>query len=595
MPLAEGTKLGPYEILASIGAGGMGEVYKATDTKLGRQVALKLLRPEMVEDPASVARFEREARTLASLNHSCIAAIYGFEEQAGLRFLALEYVPGPTLADRLRRGAIPIHESILISRQIAEALEATHAKGIIHRDLKPANIKVSENGKVKVLDFGLAKPMQRPQLLASTDSTAALTEKLTERMTIVGTASYMSPEQASGKELDAQTDIWSFGCVLYEMLTGKQSFAGESVTEILAAVLEREPDWAALPTAAPAPLQLMLKRCLRKDPHSRLRDIGDVRIELEDVLAAPAQEVPTSKPLAMTRRTAISALSGAAAGAAATGIFAISRYRGVIPRRLTQFGIAAPDTGIFLPSFNKRIAISPNGARIAFNALVAGSDAFYLRLLAELESKLVKDAVRGGSAFFSPDGRWVGLFTGLAAGAVGANPMIQKLALSGGSPINICQWEAFSGGTWADDNSIYFVATNPGGVMSVSAAGGQPKEIAKIDFGKGERQHKYPCALPEGKAVLATVATSDIATFDEARIVAFSPSTGQRKVLVEGGTHPRYSPSGHLLYARDGKILAVRFDPQRLEVQGQPFTVLEGVQMSRNTGVANFDVSATGD
>ena len=585
-----GQTLGQYKVEGELGAGGMGVVYRATDTKLGRPAAIKVLPDALARDPERRARFEREARTLASLNHPRIGAIYGFEEHAGVRFLALEYVPGPTLAERLRRGPLSAREAMLISKQIAEALEAAHAKGIIHRDLKPANIKVNDNDQVKVLDFGLAKVVERPGVVRPADSTATLTENLTGTTTIMGTPAYMSPEQASGKEMDARTDIWSFGCVLYETLTGKQAFRGATVTEVLAAVLEREPDWAALPAATSSRLELLLKRCLRKDANSRLRDIGDARIELEDLLAAPKE--PARSAAGMTRRTAISALSGAAAGAAAAGVFALNRYRGALPRRLTQFSIASPNSEEFVTTFGNRVGISPDGALIAFNTRAGGvgADLFYTRLLRELESKRVKEVPSGGGAFFPRDGRWMGFLTlGVADLA------IKKLALSGGAAVTICPHNvAPAGATWADDDTIYWVDGTPGGLMSIPAVGGKPKEAAKIDFAQGERQYKYPCALPGAKAVLVTVATSEIATFDEARIVAFLPHTGERKILLEGGTHPRYS-SGYLLYAHDAKILAVRFDPDRLQVQGQPFTVLEGMLMSRNTGVANFDVSASGD
>jgi serine/threonine-protein kinase len=591
--LTPGQCIGQYKILEHLGAGGMGTVYKATDTKLRRSVALKMLLPGMLKDATSLARFEREARTLASLNHAHIATIYGLEEYEGVRFLALEYVPGTTLAEQLRRGPLPVREAVRISKQIAEALEAAHAKGIMHRNLKPANIKVSDNGQVKVLDFGLAKPIEERKSVSPDATTATLVEELTKSMTIVGTPSYMSPEQVSGRELDERTDIWSFGCVLYESLTGKRPFEAKKVAEVLAAVLEREPNWASLPEATPIPLRLLLKRCLRKDPINRLRDIGDAKIELEDLLA-PGSAESVRKSSAITRRTAIGTISGAAVGAATMGLFAIRRYRGAAPRNLTQLAISAAE-GAFLPSFNQRIAISPDGGHVAFNTSTLGTDLFYIRPLAELESKLVKDVPTGGAAFFSPNSRWVAFITAATGGVdFRFTPGLHKMALSGGAPVNICSTDAFAGGTWADDETIYWVDENPGGLMSISAAGGQGKEVAKVDFDKGERQHKFPCALPGAKSVLATVTTADIASFDEARIVAFSPHSGERKVLLEGGTHPRYFP-GYLFYAHDGKILAIRFDADRLEVQGQPFTVLEGVQMSRDTGVANFDVSAGGD
>jgi serine/threonine-protein kinase len=579
------TLVGAYRIEECIGSGGMGVVYRATDTKLGRPVALKVIRAELLHDDG-LGRFQREARVLALLNHSRIAAIYGMEESGETSFLVLEYVPGPTLADRLRRGHLSIREAMLAGKQIAEAVEAAHGKGIIHRDLKPANIKLAENGQVKVLDFGLAKPIERAQVL-SADSTVTVTVSVTAGISVAGTAAYMSPEQAGGKVLNFRTDIWSFGCVLYEMLSGKRAFRGGTITEILAAVMEREPDWEALPAETPAPVQALLKRCLRKDPGSRLRDIGDAYVELEDALAGPKPGIV--KPSGITRRTAISGLVGATAGVVATGVFAIGRYRGAVPRSLTRFAIVAPDDGVFVPSANSRIAISPDGTRIAFNWGLGGfsPSAFYLRSFSELESQRVKEVPSGGVPFFSPDGRWVAFIN------ISLPLAIQKVAGSGDAPVTICPHEAFLGGTWAERDTIYWMNGNLAALMSVPAAGGQPKEVAKVDFAKGERLYKYPCALPGG-SILFTATTADTATFDEARIMVFSPRTGQSKVLLEGGTYPRYS-SGHLLYAHDGKILAVRFDPDRLELQGQRFTILEGIQMSRNTGVANFDVSASGD
>jgi eukaryotic-like serine/threonine-protein kinase len=591
--LAPNSQLGPYRIVERIGAGGMGVVYRGTDTKLGRPVALKIIRSELLANKESLLRFEREARLLASLNHPGIAAIHGIEESNQIRFLVLEYVPGPTLAERLHRGPLPTREAMLVSKQIAEALEAAHAKGIIHRDLKPANIKVSEDGQVKVLDFGLAKSIERPQAAVAADSAVTLSKELTHNVTLLGTAAYMSPEQACGKALDSRTDIWSFGCVLYEALTARQVFRGETVTEILAAVVEREPDWQALPSTTPPQVVCLLRRCLRKDAKSRLRDIGDARIELEDALAGAPPATP--KPARMTRRTAISGLAGAAVGAAGAGVFGLGRWRNAPPRNLVRFRIPLPEGAIATASWNKRVAISPDGTHVAFNinttgtANTFGGEKFYLHSLRDLDAKVLP--IAGAVPFFSPDGHWLGFFVLGPSG----NALIRKVSLGGGAPMTLCTIEAFAGATWADDGTIYFVATMPGGVMRVPAAGGQPKEVAKIDFAKGERMHKYPRTVPGSNAVLFTVTTPDSETFDDAHIAALDTESGQRKVLVEGGTSPCYSPSGHLVYARGGNLLAVRFDPKRLETMGQPSTVLEGVLMSVNSGVANYDISASGD
>jgi serine/threonine-protein kinase len=585
--LVTGTRVGQYRIEEHLGMGGMGTVYKAMDTTLGREVALKMLNPELVGDPAGLARFEREARTLASLNHPHIGAIYGLETQDTVRFLALEYVPGQTLAELVHRHAVPAREAMMIAQQIAEALEAAHAKGIIHRDLKPANIKVSESGQVKVLDFGLAKSVEQAHASLSSDSTM-LTQKDTGNMSVVGTPAYMSPEQASGKKLDSRTDIWSFGCVLYEMLAGKRAFSGATVTETLAAVLEREPDWTPLPETAPTLLRNLIKRCLRKDPNSRLRDIGDARIELDDLLSAPAHDEAGRAETMMTRRTAIGVISGAVVGAAGAGAFAINRYRGGTSRKVTRFLITPPEGELISTSYSSRLAIAPDGNRISFITTVGARS--YLRSVSDLESKLVKD-INSAYSFFSPDGRSLGYFCPSPAS-------MRKIALAGGAPVTIFPRPAATGNseaTWARDGTIYFVFEIPGGLMSVSEAGGELKEILKLDTAQGDRTIKYPSALPGNRGVLYTVAKSESESYDDAHVAVFSPRTGQKKVLVEGGTHPRFSPSGHLVYAREGKLLAVGFDPDRLEVTGQPTTVVDGVLMSRNTGVANFDISASGD
>jgi len=589
-------RIGAYQIEARIGAGGMGEVYRARDTRLGRGVAIKVLPRSFAADPDRLARFEREARMLAALNHPHIATIHGLEELDGMRGLVLELVEGPTLAERIAQGPLPIKEALAVAQQIAEALEAAHDQGIIHRDLKPANIKFARGGDVKVLDFGLAKAFAGDG--SSPDVSRTPTVTATELTgAIVGTPAYMSPEQARGQAIDKRTDIWAFGCVLYEMLTGRLAFSGTTTSDTIAAILEREPAWDALPETTPT-LRRLLRHCLEKDSKRRLRDIGDARIELEDALTSPAQDAHArQKPAGITRRTAIASLVSATTGAvaAAAGFFAIGRYRGAVPRNLTRFTIPLPEGGVAEVSMNKRVAISPDGTRIVYSTAAPGTgqtvglNRLYLHSLSALEPKSLPAI--GGTPFFSRDGQWLGL---LSAGPNGRN-QLQKAALSGGAPVPLCPVEGFAGGTWADDDTIYFVGANPGGVMRIPATGGQPQEAATIDFAKGERIHKYPCAVPGGTALLFTVATPDAETFDDTRIAAIDTRTGQRKIVVEGGTHPRYSPSGHLVYARGGNLLAIRFDSRSLAVLGRPFTVLEGVQMSVNSGVANFDISTSGD
>jgi serine/threonine-protein kinase len=593
MGLSAATRLGPYEIQALLGAGGMGEVYRARDTKLGRDVAIKILPEVFASDPERLARFEREARMLAALNHPHIGAIYGVEDAESVRALVLELVEGDTLAERLRRGPVPITDALAIARQIAEALESAHERDIVHRDLKPGNVKITPEGTVKVLDFGLAKAVVSDATGPDLSQSPTVSVNGTLEGAILGTAAYMSPEQARGKTIDKRTDIWAFGCVLYEMLAGCRAFPGDTASDAIAAILEREPRWDRLPSATPTAVRHLLRRCLEKDPKRRLRDIGDARLELDEVLSSPARG-DLQKPAVITRRTAISALAGAAAGVV-TGIFAISRYRSAVPRNLTRFRVPLPEGAVAAASFNKRVAISPDGTHVAFNLIqsVSGftgspaNEKFFLHSLRELEPKVIP--IAGGAAFFSPEGRWVGFLTGSPG-----NLQVRKMPLDGGPPVTVCA-KGYVGATWAADDMIYFVAESPGGLVRVAATGGEPKEVVKIDFAKGDRQHRYPCALPGGKGILITVGTADSETFDDAHIAVLNTETGQIKTVVEGGTHPRYSPSGHVLYARDGKIFAIPFDFKRLKTMGQPFPVLEGVLMSRNSGVANYDVSASGD
>jgi serine/threonine protein kinase len=368
MSLEPGTRLGPYEILTPLGRGGMGEVYRARDARLGRDVAVKILPSDFIADPERKTRFEREARTLASLNHPHIAAIYGLEETDGVTALVLELVEGATLADRLQRGPIPIAEALTIARQIAHALDGAHEKRIVHRDLKPANVKITPDGTVKVLDFGLAKAGAGDDSSPDVSQSPTVAVNDTRAGLILGTAGYMSPEQARGRPVDKRSDIWAFGCVLFEMLSGRMTFSGDTISDIIAAILEREPQWDQLPESVPPTVQRLLRRCLEKDPKRRLRDIGDVQIDLDEAFTGSVERVSGQPPAKMTRRTAIAALAGAAAGSAATGIFAISRYRDAVPRNLTRFAIAMPDGTFHSSSFNGRVAISPDGTRIAFNA-----------------------------------------------------------------------------------------------------------------------------------------------------------------------------------------------------------------------------------
>jgi serine/threonine-protein kinase len=592
-----GRKIGSYLIDSRIGVGGMGEVYRARDTRLGRDVAIKVLPPVFATDAGRLARFEREARLLAALNHPRIATIHGLEEFDGVRALVLELVEGPTLAERIARSPLGVGEALALGQQIGEALEAAHDRGIIHRDLKPANIKVLPSGDVKVLDFGLAKA------LADDDSGADMSHLPTVTATemaglIVGTPAYMSPEQARGQAVDRRTDVWAFGCVLFNMLTGRRPFGGETLTDTIAAVLTKEPDWAAVPAAVPPNVTRLLRRCLEKDLKRRLRDIGDARLEIEDALAAPVREHP-STDRRVSRRAAIGALVGAAAGATGMGMFAFRQGRNAPGREVMRFPISLPAGYLITSSFLSRVAMSPDGTRIACNAVRpnqgtaergTSTGAMLIRSIHEIEWQPL-EGVSAGSPFFSPDGQWVGVIQATDG------QRLRKYALSGGAPATISGFADSqpSGASWASNDDIFFVSSTPGGIVRVPGQGGEPVEICPIDSANGERTHRTPHALPGGRAVLFAMATSDSESYDDALIAVFATDTGQRKVLVEGGLYPRYSPSGHIVYGRNGTLFAIPFDASRLEVTGRPFAVLEGVMMSRNTGVANFDISASGD
>jgi tRNA A-37 threonylcarbamoyl transferase component Bud32 len=598
MALESGSRLGSYEVLALIGRGGMGEVYRARDLKLNRDVAIKVLPEHLARDAQRLARLHREAQTLAALNHPHIAHIHGLEDSSGTPALVLELVEGPTLADRLAHGPLSVREAIDIACQIAEAVEAAHERNVIHRDLKPANVKVTADGTVKVLDFGLAKAIAGNE--GATDA-SLMTTAGTEAGLVVGTAAYMSPEQARGQAVDRRSDVWGFGCVLFEMLTGRRAFAGETMSDILASVLTRDPDWQAVPAETPANVTRLLGRCLEKDLKRRLRDIGDARLELEDLTAAPSHHaaLPTTAPT-MSRRTAIATLAGAAVGGAATGAFMIMRRGDGLPRDVMRLPIPLADGDIIAAGFLNRVALSADGRRIACNVNRRGAtqasgprpgspvNALLVRSLRELTWKPA--AGFGGGPFFSPDGEWLGIIQ------VVGHQRLSKVALSGGAPVTVSTFADSQpgGATWSDDGHIYFVSSTPGGVVRVADTGGDATEFCAIDFEKGERTHRTPHALPGGRGVLFAVGMSESESYDDAAIAVVS-NTGERRILVEGGCYPRYCPSGHIVYARNGSLLAVPFDIDRVRVAGRPFTVVEGVMMSRNTGVANFDIAANGD
>ena len=585
MSLTPGTRLGPYEITAQIGVGGMGEVYRATDTKLDRDVAIKVLPASLADDPDRIARFQREAKTLASLNHPNIAAIHGLEDADGIKALVMELVEGPTLADRIAQGAIPVDEALPIAKQIAEALEAAHEQGIIHRDLKPANIKVRPDGTVKVLDFGLAKALEPTGAMSpgmSQQAPTITTPAMTQAGMILGTAAYMSPEQARGKPVDKRSDIWAFGAVLFEMLSGRRAFEDEDVSMTLSKVLQREPDFDALPVVVPTHVRQTLRLCLRKPLKERVPDIGAVRLAdgaFETTAGAPSapmgvQAAPPSK----LPWVAVIVLAVIATGATAWGL------RPSPAGRMARFEIVPPASEpLEITQTLQDLAISPDGTRIVYTA--TDSRYLYVRALDQIEPVELVGMGDTRNPFFSPDGTQVGFH-------VGAGFSLRRVSIQGGPPQTIVGDVGGNllGASWGPDNTIVYATTSSEGLMRVAAVGGEPTALTTVEQSEGPVIHSWPEVLPDGRGVLFTAWSGSDET---SQIVALNLETGEQEVLISGGTSPRYASSGHLLYAAAGSVWAVPFDIDDLEVTGDSVPVLENVT-TKLTGAANFVLAQDG-
>jgi Tol biopolymer transport system component len=576
--LSPGTRLGPYEIQSALGAGGMGEVYRAHDTKLGRDVALKILPDAFAQNADRLARFQREAHVLAALNHSGIAHIYGLEEASGQTALVMELVEGPTLADRIVRGPIPLDEAVPIAKQMAEALEAAHEQGIIHRDLKPANVKVREDGTVKVLDFGLAKAIEPVGAAAAdlSESPTVTSPAVTARGVILGTAAYMAPEQAKGRTVDKRADVWAFGVVLYEMLTGRRPFAGSDVSEVLASVLAREPDWSLLPVGLSPVLETYTRRCLHKDPKHRIHDIGDVRLALEGAFETKA---PQAAAVAVVQPVWRRALPFAAATAVVAlllaGLAAWSLWPTVSPQVVGRFVDLVQADRPFRTPGRTVVALSPDGRAFVYNA----QGGLFLRTIDNPDARPIpgtEDALV--NPFFSPDGQSVGFYQSF---------QLKRLPVGGGTPVTICPATYPFGVSWEADGTILF--GQPAGILPVSAEGGAPEVV--IQAGEGEQVYG-PHQLPGGDAVLFSTTTT---TWGEAQVVAQSLGTGARTVLVPRGHDARYVPTGHLIYAQGDVRFGVAFDVARLAVTGAPVSLVRGVGTSpEETSAAFYAVSDTG-
>jgi Tol biopolymer transport system component len=585
MSVKAGTQLGSYEVVAQIGAGGMGEVYKAHDTKLGRDVAIKILPEAFAHDAERLARFQREAKMLAALNHPNIATIYGLEHSDSTHFLIMELVSGETLADRIKReGAVPVEEALKLAVQISEALEVAHEKGIIHRDLKPANVKVTPEGKVKVLDFGLAKAFSGDVADSNPSQSPTLSAVATMQGVLLGTAAYMSPEQARGKAVDKRTDIWAFGCVMYELLAGKQAFAGDDITDILAAVVRAEPDWQALPAATPVKIRDLLRRCLQKDKALRMRDAGDASIEIQEGLTAPPTAVALTAARGWRERLAWPTAAILALTIIALVILLVLRPpKPQKPMRLsTEIGVdASLYTGL-----GPSALLSPDGTRLALVA--AGSDQkrrIYVRSLEQLQATALSGTENARDPFFSPDGQWIGFF---------ADGRLKKISVQGGAAVTLCDASDDRGGSWGEDGTIVFAKDTASALFKVSSAGGTPQPLTTLDKQAGEATQRWPQVLPGGKAVLFTSGITQ-GKFENADTVVYSMASGQRSTVQRVGFYARYVPSGHLVYMHEGTLSAVPFDLQRLTVTGQPAPILEDVVTAPSYGGAQFSFSETGN
>jgi serine/threonine-protein kinase len=545
-----GRRVGSFVVTGWLGSGGMGDVYRARDSRLGRDVALKVLPPDVVHDAVRVARFTREAQVLASLNHPNVAAIYGVEDTGDLQALVLELVEGPTLADCILRGPMPIDEALPVARQIAEALEAAHEQGIVHRDLKPANIKLRLDATVKVLDFGIAKALDSASSGDETASTTPTRPANTQIGMILGTAPYMSPEQARGRLTDKRSDIWSFGVVLFEMLSGRRVFAGDEVSDTVAAVLRQEVDWAALPASTPMTVRRLLRRCIERDVRQRLRDIGEARVVLADPDAGQSAEGRTASTPVVAR-------------------FAFTLGEG------QQFN-----------NPGRLVAIAPDGTGIIYSA----NQRLYLRLLSDLEARPIAgtEVAQGFVAepVFSPDGRSV-TFVSFSERTLS----LKRIAVTGGAAMTLCPIGVPFGISWGADGIVFGQGAK--GIMRVSS-GGKPDLLVGVE--PGELAHD-PQMLPDGQNVLFTLAAdAPVVLWDDARIVTQHLRTRARKILIEGGSDARYLPTGHIVYAVGGVLCAVPFDSRRLEVTGGPIPVVEGIRRERATGgaTAQFSCSESG-
>ena len=578
MSLAAGTRLGPYEIASPLGAGGMGEVYRACDAKLGREVAIKILPAQFATDRERVARFEREARTLASLNHPHIAQIYGLEQSEHTVALVMELVDGEDLSQRISRGPIALDEAIAIARQIADALDAAHGQGIVHRDLKPANVKVRDDGTVKVLDFGLAKPVEGP---AATSGATITSPAMSMPGVILGTAAYMAPEQAKGRPVDKRADIWAFGCVLYEMITGRRAYAGDDISETIASILRSDPDWDGVP----ASIKPLLVSCLQKDPRRRLRDIGDVTLLLD---RAPVDAQRSAPPSASTAVKALAAMSIVALLASSVILWRARAMSAVASPPVVRMSLRLPaNSPLQLSASQPSLAVSSDGKTIAYTAAGPEGNQVWTHSLDASEPRPLEGTGGGGgprNVFFSPDGRQIAFFSGT---------QLKRVPVTGGTVTVICEAPFSLGGTWTDHDEIVFTAGGSGpngtdtGLWRVMVSGGEKRAVtAGVFF--------YPDALPGGRVVIASVDNPTGRTSSDLTIVSVDIESGEVRPLISGGAYPRYAATGHVLFLKNGAIVATPIDVAARTASDQSKVVVTDVFMNPAVAGGNFAVSAAG-
>ena len=597
MALEAGQRLLHYRLIEKIGEGGMGAVWRADDTTLGRQVAVKVLPPEFSADPDRLSRFEREAKLLASLNHPSIAAIYGLHEAdtstGSVHFLVMEMVEGEDLAKRLERGALSPHEAVEIALQLAEALEAAHDNGVVHRDLKPANIELTPEGKIKVLDFGLAKALAYDATHSDLSLSPTMTSAGTVAGMILGTAAYMSPEQARGRVVDRRADVWAFGCVLYEMLTGRPTFEGETVSDILASVLKIDPDWDGLPDGTPPKIRRLLRRCLERNPERRLAHLSGARVALretsEGILDEP--EPVAGEPV---EATAVSRMSRAlpwTVAAVLAVVAAVSFWtapgRGTAKGELLTLGAPFPEELIVPDDQMGVMALSPDGRTMALILESTQETMLYVRKLSAPVLTAMPGTEGASTPIFSPDGKWIAFI---------ADDKLKKVSIDGGIPVTLCESDGNNrGASWGTDDRIVYSPHYTLPLMQVSGAGGTPTILTEIDRERGERTHRWPYAVPGEDLILFTVGTMDSPeSYDRARIDAIRPSTGNQRTVLEGASMAWYVPTGHLIFGRDGFLFAVPFDVETLEVQGSPVPVVENVMGMRSSGVVHAGFARNG-